>query len=380
MKSDMLSRIYETRDKLVATQTISAVFQPFLRERLPIFLKTFPNRQKQRQKQPRSNKENKAYSQLKKAHAVYVEIWRIDPYILLPFIIEVSPYACERFNTLAFREQHTERYTISLDDDAKDTLDEIAQGLDIDPSPRFPDLIFFYFPQGMANFTCTLCILDNKYEASDHASSPVTGAEKDGHWTYHFTNIESIRNVFGARITQAVESSPIRMDERAEKRRNIQTTECVRTQFPRKNFQDALVIVNVGKAWDFAALLFPRTYPKILSSISNISLEASNARFSVALQQTGSALPESENHTYLTLQGASTSAIASIFSQGVYDAIESSQLRSWERSRLRLRTTDCVQMEIWRSHPQRAIISLRIGFKLGMDIANLLYDDNGAEV
>lgn len=86
------------------------------------------------------------------------------------------------------------------------------------------------------------------------------------------------------------------------------------------------------------------------------------------------------DHAYLTLKGASTLAIASIFSQGVCNAIESSQLRTWERSRLRLRTTDCVQMVFWRSDPQRAIIKLRIGFKLGIDIAKLLYADNGAEV
>jgi hypothetical protein len=157
MKPDVLSHIYETRDKLVATQTISAGFQPFLRERLPIYLKDFP-RQQIRRKQTRSNKENKIYSQLKKAHNVYMEIWRIDPYILLPFVITISPYACEHFNTLAFREQHTERHRICLDDDAKDILDEIAQGLDNTPNPRYSDLIIFYFPQGMEDFPSTVFV------------------------------------------------------------------------------------------------------------------------------------------------------------------------------------------------------------------------------
>lgn len=84
-----------------------------------------------------------------------MEIWRIDPYILLPFIITISLYACEKFNTLAFRKQHTERHKICLDDDANDILDEIAQGLDNTPDSRYSDLIIFYFPQGMENFPST---------------------------------------------------------------------------------------------------------------------------------------------------------------------------------------------------------------------------------
>jgi hypothetical protein len=80
-----------------------------------------------------------------------------------------------------------------------------------------------------------------------------------------------------------------------------------------------------------------------------------------------------------TLQKASTAAVASIFSEKIYDAIESSQLRLWEKDNLRINTTNCVQMEVWRNDPQRAIISLRIGFNLGMDIAKMLYAENTAD-
>lgn len=37
-------------------------------------------------------------------------------------------------------------------------------------------------------------------------------------------------------------------------------------------------------------------------------------------------------------------------------------------------------MKLWRNDLQSAIISLRIGFKLGMEIAKMLYAEKGADV
>lgn len=77
------------------------------------------------------------------------------------------------------------------------------------------------------------------------------------------------------------------------------------------------------------------------------------------------------------MKGASVKAVASLFSQNVCDAIESSQLRLWEKDHQMLDTTDCVSLQVWRCSPCRGVIGLRIEFKLGMDIVNELSANNG---
>lgn len=139
MKPDALPSIYKTRDILLANRTIPDSFLPSLRVRLPIYVKDFPRQKKS--KPPRTNQQNKEYSLLKKAHDTYLEVWRIDPHILLPFIITVSPFAAATFNTSTFRQMHIERYAIHLGEDGNDTLDEMAQELDFILNLRYIDLI-----------------------------------------------------------------------------------------------------------------------------------------------------------------------------------------------------------------------------------------------
>jgi hypothetical protein len=81
------------------------------------------------------------------------------------------------------------------------------------------------------------------------------------------------------------------MAERA-KDSNIQTTECVKTQFPRQNFQDALIVLNIGSAFEFASVLFPKSFIKFLSQtiVPTTSL------------QINSTVPETSKTAYSFLQ------------------------------------------------------------------------------
>lgn len=190
-----------------------------------------------------------------------------------------------------------------------------------------------------------------------------------------------------------MEGCPIRETERARGR--IVQTECVKTHFSRLDFQDALVWVNVGRASDLVAILFPDTSSKILTFLLDKSFRGSSNSLSSDSQQLDSSLPnigksgdcsllgecfanywKAEDQAYFTLKGASFEAVTSIFSHDVTDAIETSQLRLWERDHLLLDTTDCVVMQVWRGIPHRAVIRLRMGFVSGMNIATKLYADD----
>lgn len=48
----------------------------------------------------------------------------------------------------------------------------------------------------------------------------------------------------------------------------METTECVRMNFPRQNFQDAIIWLHVECALEIATLLFPRTSQKLLALLS----------------------------------------------------------------------------------------------------------------
>jgi hypothetical protein len=74
-----------------------------------------------------------------------------------------------------------------------------------------------------------------------------------------------------------------------------------------------------------------------------------------------------------TFQGASISAIDSIFGPQIRQAIQESQLRKWEMKHSLVKTTDCVTADVTRKQPRRCIFRLRIGFGIGIIIANSLH-------
>lgn len=67
------------------------------------------------------------------------------------------------------------------------------------------------------------------------------------------------------------------------------------------------------------------------------------------------------------------SALASLFHVRIYDAIEKSQLRSWEMERSSREVTDCVTLEMHPDEAGRGVLKLRIDFTRGIAIVKDLY-------
>lgn len=69
-----------------------------------------------------------------------------------------------------------------------------------------------------------------------------------------------------------------------------------------------------------------------------------------------------KDNAYFTLKGASTSAIAALFSQTFCAGIEISDLRVWKKHSCLLDTTDCLTMEVPRRTRHYDMIILRVGY------------------
>lgn len=192
--------------------------------------------------------------------------------------------------------------------------------------------------------------------------------------------METIRILFGDRIYDFLESSPIRIQEKAKRPPMLQTTECVRTGLPQQDFQDGIIRLDIGSASEFARILFPETSHIAICRGEPVDscIEGPTENLEMSEQHHGTSTVE--DHGYFTLKGASVSAIGLVFNQGVCDAIESSELRAWERAHLLLETTDCITMNLHRRDPNHGTVRLRIGFLSGIHMAHNLYRDNSYEV
>ncbi|KAJ6003672.1 hypothetical protein N7522_006364 [Penicillium canescens] len=368
MKPNQLSSVYETRDAIVQNKAISTTFQEVLEERLPIYCKPFT---RQPPRKGRTNQEHKVYQRNKRAHNVYLEVFEIDPHILLPFIICVSPGACRAFDVSAFRRQHCNRRAILPGNNSMKFFEEIALRQGINICSRYRELMLLHFPRGRNNppyCSCGQQMTDEQVLC--HTPSPPTGAQVGNKWAYDHFTLDFIRNKFGDKIIDAIERSPVRMVETGKGA--ISRTNCVRMNFPEWPGQDAIVWLNVGMATDLAAILFPGTSSRVLSSPVDPSTEKITHRTTSACQQQGNdvMMDFGEGDGRTTTKGASMKALSSIFSQSVCDAIESSQLRLWEISHQIYDTTDCVELQAWRSSPHSGVICLRIEFNLAMHIVN----------
>ena len=78
------------------------------------------------------------------------------------------------------------------------------------------------------------------------------------------------------------------------------------------------------------------------------------------------------DHYYI--RGASVKAISALFGAYIFQSIDESELRNWEKENGQLETTDCVEMQLLRDPTSRhGILKLRIGWRLGNPIVNSLY-------
>ncbi|KAI1086239.1 hypothetical protein F5B19DRAFT_175528 [Rostrohypoxylon terebratum] len=324
MTSRQLTHINELIEELARQQTIPPSHLATLEQRLVIACKS-QNRQL-RGVEPRPRREIRSRYKQNKAQKVYLNVLAKNPHLFLPFLLVISPKACATIDTSSFL-QNCNTTSICLLDITKDTLERIAQKNDITESPYFKNIIGRIFPSSQLS---TL--------------KPVTTAESERHWVYSAADLNAIRIYFGDMIRGAIETAPLRLEEKA-KSSTLQTTECVRTKFPHQNFQDGVIWLDIGPAGQITDILFPTA--RSLLGISNVAS--------------------------LTFAGALMRDIALIFDPRICTAIETSQLRQWEKKYQAPDITKCVEMMMRCEAPYCCTLHLRIGFITGIHIANNLY-------
>lgn len=132
----------------------------------------------------------------------------------------------------------------------------------------------------------------------------------------------------------------------------VGTTECVQAIFAQDDLTDGVFTFDIGRAVELARILFPGA--------------------ALPIQDGG---PEQHivDNAYFTLMGASIAAIKTFFHSEIYDAIDASDLRAWEKEYFLTDTTDCVTMKVFREEPHRGTISVRVGYFVGFPILERLF-------
>lgn len=146
MPQRQTSRINDIFQELNQSRTIPSLYQDALEDRLLITCQRFSRQQ--RQTVPRAPNEYRSQHQRKKASTVYLKILDCDPHLFLPFILAITPKACETFNVFKFQQQKAEGNRLVLNDSAKLILEDIAKNCKIDSNPHFRRLIEALFPKG----------------------------------------------------------------------------------------------------------------------------------------------------------------------------------------------------------------------------------------
>lgn len=77
-----------------------------------------------------------------------------------------------------------------------------------------------------------------------------------------------------------------------------------------------------------------------------------------------------EGPDHYFLRGASIATLSAFFGAYIFQAIDESELRNWEKENRHLETTHCVEMQLLRDQTSRhGILKLRIGWRLGKPTA-----------
>jgi hypothetical protein len=359
MATGHLARIEKISKDIEQHQTIPWKYRSTLKERLITMGKALPLRQSRRETR-RPRKEIRQFYVQKRAQAVYLEVLDGAPQHFLPFILAVSPKDCEGFHALEFCQSHKDEHRSPLISNVKTLIEDIARDSGINQSlhEKLVEQLF-------------------KCSPSNCTPKPITAAESDERYSYRAADINRIRVIFGDEVSDAIESAPIRLRERA-KTQMLQVTECVRTSFPRHNFQDAIISLDIGPARELSRALFPRVIHFTATRPNERADRIEEAPMQIrTMSERENDSPHSgleEDCDYFTIEGASISAVKSIFYPPIYDAIEKSQLRTWEKKHLLLERTDCVKMDISLKKPYYGTIHLRVEFLDGIGIVKDLYE------
>ncbi|KAF1994493.1 hypothetical protein P154DRAFT_527053 [Amniculicola lignicola CBS 123094] len=335
MTSRSLSDMSNINKELLRRRTVPASHRKILEERLAIAFK--PLERQTRETTPRPIRDVRRRYKRKKAQKVYLDILDEDPHAFLSFILAISPKACERFEVSSFFQSREKQSRIPLNISTRAILHNMAKEHEFSQSHHYQIWIDLLFP-GSPSQPIEL----------------ITTIRHNTHWKYHGASLEGIRIVFGNGLYEFLEGTLVRQGEK-EVTPTLQTTECVRMNVPRRNFQDVIICIDVGPAREFARILFPQASHKML-----FPNDAEDG--------------QAKDTTSFTLNGASAQAIELIFAPRIRKAIENSNLRKWERERgdLRIDVTDCVMMELTDND---GTLYLRTGFIDSISIAKDLYSD-----
>lgn len=331
----VLSKLNEAIVQLNKYRTIPLTWRKDFEDRFRITVEP-PNRQPRRVTKGEDKEWNQRWKH-KRAHIVYSDILIQFPGIYIAFILVISPSACRSFDVSSFRQQYNQqqqRLTIlKLSSDAHQFLDSISENSKFDQHDHYKTLISLLFPDEICP-----------------APKPISAAESGVYFSYNAAKTNAVPYTFGVKVHDFVESAPARIREISTIM--LPTTECVRTIFAQEDLQDGILLLDIGRADELAKILFPN----IVLTLSEVYPDE-----------------HTKDGAYFTLIGASIQALISLVPPRLYEAIDTSDLRAWEKEHFLLETTDCVTLKAFREKPHRGILSIRIGYVAGFLILSELY-------
>lgn len=150
------------------------------------------------------------------------------------------------------------------------------------------------------------------------------------------------------------------------------TTGAVRMDFPPINSEDCILWLDVGDVNLFESVLFPGGL-----RLQDLSHSGKFLRLPPrGTRGTKKRYTVTTNVSY-TIKRACLAAATLIFGSQLCEAIDTSQLRTWEKDKAGLTdTTDCITMEVHDTHePRYRTLRLRLEFLRGLRIAQHLFAD-----
>ncbi|RAH84385.1 hypothetical protein BO86DRAFT_416919 [Aspergillus japonicus CBS 114.51] len=328
---NMIERINELFEQLSRVKSVPNDYVSLVEERLTLICR--PPDRLRRMETARPKREYNLHDRLKRARRIYLEVLEVFPSIFLPFIMTVSPNSCRSWKTSDVRKNLQSCKSAALSGEVLNDLENIAKR--VVPLPK-----------------------------------PKTNTESDGAWFYSTADVTRARHFLNKDLYEAFENSPRRTREKENQL--LTSTQCIRMSFPRYDHQDATVQLDIGFHDSIVKALFPTAWERFLTVHGT---ELTNVESSQLAREP--AIAEIYDNACFTFRGASTSSIPIIFGSSLSQGIEESQLRAWEIKNFVLRTTDCISLDIMRSRPCEATVTLRVGWSHGIFMATKLYAFDG---
>ncbi|KAF1357329.1 hypothetical protein EJ07DRAFT_128674 [Lizonia empirigonia] len=239
MSRHLRSTVHKTLLEISEQQRIPSRLLDTLEKHLIIFCTPYPRLP--RSDSLRARRDVRSYYKKKRAQKVYVDMLDNAPQIFLPFILVVTPKACENLKAIDFYQMPTDGRRMKLRRGTKLVFDEIAEKNGLNDSPQYKKMIKVLFPE---------------------FARPITTAESGG-YEYHLADVQNVRMVLGDRILDFLNSAPMGPGESRHE------TDCVGTCVPRNNFQDAIIYLRIGQARELAQILFPALRHQDITEIAS---------------------------------------------------------------------------------------------------------------